>query len=239
MAITSLSASARVGARSRGNRSVKPQAGLRRLRGLCASVAIVCAALTPIEVGVVNVPPRVLAALPGLAALMPAADATPFVAVSNTPKTALFGRLERFSAQLKGMPYARLTYVVVYPNGVKVRAHVRADAKGYSSYAFRIAYRPRRARETAWIGVETATGQFMAFSRFAVQGITGPRVAPHVATPRLHGVRHALASHAAKAAAHLGVPARPHTSLHAHVPFVARHDSPRPAPRPHTGAHKA
>ena len=61
-----------------------------------------------------------------------------FEAVSNYPRTVIMGSTERFSVRSVGLNNAPLIYLLRYPNGKTIQAYVQADARGYSSYTFRM-----------------------------------------------------------------------------------------------------
>lgn len=158
----------------------KPAKGLRRLRRLCLALAVACAVALPFELGVVHAPhltAGALARLPLVGKLFPRPRPAPtpkILAVNNYPRTAVLGRTERFSVRLAGLPHARLTYVLRYPDGHEARATVRADGRGYSSHAFRVSgYRLHHFREAATIGVLDSSGRLHAFKRFAIQEPAG------------------------------------------------------------------
>jgi hypothetical protein len=80
------------------------------------------------------------------------------------------GQNERFSVLLPGQPHTLLIYILQYPDGHEVRTRVRTDRRGYSYHTFRVKrYQAQHFRETAAIGVEDASGQVLAFTRFAIQ----------------------------------------------------------------------
>jgi hypothetical protein len=156
--------------------TAKPDKALRWLRRLCLTLAVVCAAALPFELGVLHTPrlsAGALAHVPLISKLFPAprpAALPRILSVNNYPRTAVVGRTERFSVRLSGMSHALLTYVLRYPDGREDRARVRADAHGYSSHTFAVTrYRLRHFREVATIGVLDSSGRLHAFKRFAIQ----------------------------------------------------------------------
>lgn len=166
-----------------GQPAAKPVTGLRRLRWLFMFVALLCIVALPLELGVVQVPAGTAATLHGLPVvgkLFPAGAvvaptplrpvAPAILSVSNSPRTALVGRTERFSVRIVGLPHARLTYVLRYANGREQRAFVHTDAQGFSSHVFPVlgAWQ-QEYRSVATISVRDASGRLHAFTRFAVQ----------------------------------------------------------------------
>jgi hypothetical protein len=146
-----------------------PDRGLRRLRRLCLAVAVACAVLLPFELGIVRSPDLSaidLSGLPLVGKYFP--EPAPFV-LHNSLRTVVVGSDEHFSIRLPNEPNATLTYVLRYPNGHIVRATVRANARGISSYTFPIPYRPHHFREVATISVRDAAGKLLAVTRFAIQ----------------------------------------------------------------------
>lgn len=137
---------------------------LRRLRALSFAVVVACAATLPFAQGVVQP-----AALPVIGKYFVPPQPT-IVSVDNYPRTAVVGRTERFAVRIAGTSGATLTYVLRYPDKRLVRAHVRADAHGYSSYDFTISgYQMHAFRETALVGVLDAAGHVRAYKLFAMQ----------------------------------------------------------------------
>jgi len=131
---------------------------LRLVRFLCVAVALGAGSALPFEAGALALP----------AFLQP--PQSTIVSLTNYPHTALAGHTERFSVRLDGAAHAPLTYVLVYPDGHRSIAHVRADASGYSSHVFRLdRYHPRHWREAAIVGVLDKSGAVKAFLRFAIQ----------------------------------------------------------------------
>lgn len=161
MATSSVSVRAGAPVRStkKTNKGLRP---LRLLRALSVAVALSAAAALLCELGVLPLPPSLLflRQTPGV------------VSMGNNPYTAIAGATETLSIQLAGTGTANaaLTYILAYPNKKVVRAHVHADAHGYSSYTFRLrGYKPRHYRDTAWIGVRDAAGTVKAGLYFAIQ----------------------------------------------------------------------
>ena len=165
------------------------EVGLRRLRGLCAAIAIACLGALPFELGLLAPPNPAAVPLAGVFLGRPTATATPqptprptatapaptpavpaTVVIHNYPRTAVVGHTERFSVLLPGQPNKRLIYILQYPDGREESVFVRTDGSGRSSHIFRLLkYRAQRFRETATVGVEDANGQVLAFTRFAIQ----------------------------------------------------------------------
>jgi nitrite reductase (NO-forming) len=100
----------------------------------------------------------------------PTASAPGTIVIHNTPRTAVVGQAERFSALLPGQPHTALTYILHYPDGHEEHIPVRTDGHGYSSYAFHVSpYQARRFREMGTVGVADATGRVLASTHVAIQ----------------------------------------------------------------------
>lgn len=137
---------------------------LRGLRALTLAMAVACAGMLPFAQGLVEP-----AALPVIGKYFVPVEPT-ILTVDNYPRTAVVGHSEHFAVRIAGTSGATLTYVLRYPDKRLVRAHVRADAHGYSSHAFTIAgYHMHAFRETGLVGVLDAKGHLRAYKRFALQ----------------------------------------------------------------------
>jgi hypothetical protein len=156
-----------VAVRSTSIKAAAPARGdkvLRSLRALTFAVAVACAGISPFAQGLVQP-----AALPLVGKYFVPVEPT-ILTVENYPRTAVMGHTEHFSVRITGTSGATLTYVLRYPDKRLVRAHVRADRHGYSSYAFTIGgYRMHAFRETALVGVLDAKGHVRAYKLFAIQ----------------------------------------------------------------------
>lgn len=92
-------------------------------------------------------------------------------AVTNYPLTALVGRTETFSLNMKSLSGISLTYQILYPNGHKLQATVRSDKNGKSSHTFvLVGYVPQTYRlQYVQIRALDPHGKVVAARFFALQ----------------------------------------------------------------------
>jgi hypothetical protein len=142
------------------------------LRRTCLALGVALTILLPFELGLLPAPDLSMIDLSGLPYVGKYFPQPPAGVLRNSLRTAVVGQTEHFSVRLPKMPHALLTYVLRYPDGREVRAMVRADGRGYSSYTFPVTgYTPRHFRETATIRVLDAAGRQRGWTRFAIQQV--------------------------------------------------------------------